>query len=299
MTSSGLRALLRAIRGPFLVLTPVSIALGLATAIATGATIAPVDISLVLTGALLAHIGVNTVNEYCDFRSGLDNYTIRTPFSGGSGALIEQPDMAGGVRNIAITALAATVAIGIYFAYRLGLPMILLGLTGLAIILSYTQWLNRHPIMCLIAPGLGFGPLMVPGTHLVLTGTISTRALAVSLVPFFLVSNLLLLNQFPDIGADKRVGRRHFPIVYGVNKSLWVYRVFVLGAGAVIISGIFTGAYPEWCLVSLLPLSLAAVVSAGAERYSADTQKLIPYLGMNVAVTLLTSASLALGIIYG
>jgi len=42
---------------------------------------------LALLGAFLAHVSVNTLNEYYDFKSGLDLETIRTPFSGGSGAL--------------------------------------------------------------------------------------------------------------------------------------------------------------------------------------------------------------------
>ncbi len=41
---------------------------------------------LALLGAFLAHISVNTLNEYFDFKSGLDLETIKTPFSGGSGA---------------------------------------------------------------------------------------------------------------------------------------------------------------------------------------------------------------------
>ncbi|MCH2157572.1 MAG: hypothetical protein MK096_02180 [Oleiphilaceae bacterium] len=33
------------------------------------------------------------------------------------------------------------------------------------------------------------------------------------LLPFCLSNNLLLLTQYPDIHADKNVGRRTFPIV--------------------------------------------------------------------------------------
>jgi len=35
---------------------------------------------------LSAHIAVNTLNEYMDFKSGLDYETLKTPFAGGSGA---------------------------------------------------------------------------------------------------------------------------------------------------------------------------------------------------------------------
>jgi len=44
-----------------------------------------------------------------------------------------------------------------------------------------------------------------------------------SLVPFFLVSDLLLLNQFPDAAADERVGRKHIPILIGRRASSFIH----------------------------------------------------------------------------
>jgi len=35
------------------------------------------------------------------------------------------------------------------------------------------------------------------------------------MVPGLLVSDLLLLNQFPDVEADRTVGRKHLPILLG------------------------------------------------------------------------------------
>ena len=51
-------------------------------------------------------------------------------------------------------------------------------------------------------------------------------ALVASLVPFFLVSNLLLLNQFPDVAADRSVGRDNFPIAVGTEKSAAIFAAF-------------------------------------------------------------------------
>ena len=57
----------------------------------------------VFIGAISAHIGVNTFNEYADFKSGLDSLTRRTPFSGGSGSLPQNPALATAVLYIAIS----------------------------------------------------------------------------------------------------------------------------------------------------------------------------------------------------
>ena len=51
------------------------------------------------------------------------------------------------------------------------LPLLLpIGLLGLVLVVSYTPWITRHPLLCLVAPGLGFGPVMVLGTLVALTG---------------------------------------------------------------------------------------------------------------------------------
>ena len=54
--------------------------------------------SLVCVCGLSAHIAVNMLNEYHDCASQLDFHTSRTPFSGGSGALVSNPDVLNAVR---------------------------------------------------------------------------------------------------------------------------------------------------------------------------------------------------------
>ena len=245
MSKDKVLALYKSIRPPFLILTPVCIFLAYCTALKTQDRLSIVDLFLVLFGALSAHISVNTLNEYLDFKSGLDAKTIKTPFSGGSGALIENFSAANAVLNLGITTLISTSLVGLYFIYQHGLSILPIGIIGVLLILTYTQWINRQPLLCLIAPGLGFGPIMVGGTHLILTGEYSLFSLYVSLIPFFLINNLLLLNQYPDISADKSVGRKHFPITYGIKFSNVVYGVFVLATCLTIILGIYLDLYPN------------------------------------------------------
>lgn len=79
---------------PFLVLNPACVALGAATANLSGRSINPWHLLLVLIGTICAHGSVNALNEHDGFKSGLDFKTQRTPFSGGSGTLPQNPDMA-------------------------------------------------------------------------------------------------------------------------------------------------------------------------------------------------------------
>ncbi len=122
-----------------------------------------------------------------------------------------------------IVCSAISAGIGVYFAFTQGWQILLLGAVGLFVIVVYTPWLNKVPVLCLIAPGFGFGTLMVLGVYFCLTGAFSWTALLLSFVPFFLVSNLLLLNQFPDVEPDQSVGRKHLPILIGRKASAVIF----------------------------------------------------------------------------
>lgn len=289
-----IQAVLKSFRLPFLILTPACVFLGFSTALATQAEINYYNIGLVLLAAISVHVSVNTFNEYFDFRSGLDLKTTRTPFSGGSGGLVAYPDAIKLVLYVAVSALILTVLIGLYFISLHGLLLLPLGAMGVLIVLTYTPWINKHPWLCLVAPGLGFGPLMVVGTYFALTGEYALLPAFVSLVPFFLVNNLLLLNQFPDIEADKSVGRNHFPIAYGLRKSTMVYSAFSAAALLTITMGISLGFLPKTSLFTFIPLAVALMIVPAILKNAGNRQKLIPFLGINVAVTISTPVILGI-----
>ena len=293
MANNLLKAVFLASRPPFLVLTPACVFLGIATAVCAGAEISILHATLALLGGLCAHISVNTFNEYCDFNSGLDATTDKTPFSGGSGALVATPAALAWVKNTALLTLTITSAIGVYFLTVAGPAIVPIGLVGLVLIVVYTQWLNKVPWLCLIAPGLGFGPLMVIGSDSIFTGEVSWLAVQASLVPFFLVNNLLLLNQFPDIEADRAVGRNHFPIAYGINASIWMFGCFVLAATASLIALALHPLVNLWCLLGLIPLSAQWLAFVGAHKHGTNIARLLPFMGLNVAASVLTPAIVA------
>jgi len=290
---------MQSMRIPFLGLTPVCVFLGMSVATANQANVSVLMLVLVLLGALLAHVSANTLNEYYDFKSGLDFTTTRTRFSGGSGMLPRNPELAHIVFSLGIVSLISVVAIGGFFVWKHGLAIIPIGITGLALVVTYTERVNKHPLLCLIAPGIGFGFLMVVGTQFLLEGRYASLSWIVALVPFFLVNNLLLLNQYPDIQADTRVGRYHFPIAYGTKNSNAVYAVFVLASITVIVASILTGYLPKLSLIALLPMPLALFALKGAIKYADNIGNHPQYLGSNVAVAVLTPLLLGISIIVG
>ena len=286
------------IRAPFLLLTPVCVLLGASISYWRKGDISLFHLLIALIGALCAHISVNAFNEYFDYKSGLDLKTIKTPFSGGSGTLPSNPHFVRYSLFIAILSFLITFSVGIYFLFLWGIAILPLGVSGLILVFFYTRWLTKNPFLCLLAPGLGFGTFMVMGTDFVLTGSYSIEAFIASLIPFFLVSDLLLLNQFPDIQADKSVGRRHIPIVFGPKKSSFLYALFLLFAFLSIIIGIQTKLLPELTLLGMLTIPLAAMATYGAVKYAKDIPKLIPYMGINVLVILITPVLISIGLFF-
>ena len=293
------QALLGPMRLPFLILTPACVLLGIGAAFYQSGRVDLLQVVIVLIGALAAHISVNALNEYFDFRSGLDLRTQRTPFSGGSGTLAAQPAMAPKALATGLVAMAVTAGVGLYFVFVRGAGLLPLGLAGLLIIAIYTVWLTRYPLLCLIAPGLGFGTFMVMGTSFALTGQYSWTAFVASLVPFFLVNNLLLLNQFPDVEADRSIGRKHFPVVIGRRASSWIYIAFLILTYTSIAGGVLVNLLPAWALLGLLTLPLAIAAGRGAHGRAEDISNLVPFMVQNVLLNIITPVLMAIGLFLG
>ncbi|MGD0017291.1 MAG: prenyltransferase [Verrucomicrobiia bacterium] len=275
-----LKSLLGPMRVPFLMLAPACVAVGVGTAYWQTREINWLNILLVLIGAVSAHVSVNVFNEYFDFKSGLDTRTQRTPFSGGSGTLPAHPEMEEASLLLAWTALAITAAIGAYFVWLQGWQLLPIGIFGLILLVTYTIWWVYQPILCLIAPGLGFGILMVMGTHFALTGTYSWTSFVASLV-------------------DKSIGRNNFPITIGRQASSVLYGILLLLAYVSVVVGVIVGLLPRFSLLALLTVVLAWKAYRGAYQNAENIPALISSMGINVVINLTTLIMLAMGLFIG
>jgi len=280
----------------FLSLTPVCVLLGWATAHWETGPVSLVHLWWAFVGAIAAHISVNAFNEYLDFQSGLDSRTQRTPFSGGTGTLQRLPEAAPQAWSMAVITLGIVGLVGLYFLWVRGPQLLPLGIFGMVVVAAYTPWITFNPFWCLIAPGLGFGPLMVMGTSFVLSGSYSWSSFMASLVPFFLVCNLLLLNQFPDVEPDRSVGRRHLPVLIGRRACSLIYGAFLLLTYLSLVLGVTLGCLPKPALLGLLTFPLAAWLFLGALKHADDMPSLLPIMTWNVVTVLSTPVLTAIGL---
>lgn len=250
---------------------------------------------LAFVGLLLAHISVNVLNDYFDYRSGIDLATKRTPFSGGSGILPAGMLKAGQVLWFGLIAFLLIIPVGVYFVLARGGALLPLILVGAACIILYTPLLTKigWPEW---APGLGLGALPVLGIYFVQTTDYTLPAVIASVPSGILVHNLLFLNEFPDAEADRKGGRKTLPIVLGKAKAGILYSALTVAVYVWIVGGVIARTMPAFSLLGLLTLPFAMRAINGALNYD-DESKLMPALGGNVMIVLLTQLLMGIGYI--
>jgi 1,4-dihydroxy-2-naphthoate octaprenyltransferase len=281
-------------RAPFLLLPPTLVAAGAAAAAWDGA-FSWLRTLLAVTGLVALHMAVNILNEWSDMRTGIDLETERTPFSGGSGTL---PAGGMGSRTALVYGLVCSgigLLIGLWFLWKVGWILLPILLAGAVAVLSYTDLLARIGVGE-IAAGFGLGAGPVIGAALVQGGGWSDAAAAVSIPAFFMTFNLLLLNEFPDEGADRRGGRRNLVILLGRKPAAWIYVLAGLATPAALIVSIVLGTLPVWCLAATLPSLLLVKPVQWAVKDPAEAVP-IPALGANVVWNLATNTLVAITLV--
>ena len=248
---------------------------------------------LAFVGLLLAHMSVNILNDYFDFKSGVDLETRQTPFSGGSGILPAGEMTPKQVLWFGSVCFALILPIGIFFTVAVGWQLLPLLFIGALCILLYTPLILKRtwPEW---SPGLGLGILPVLGTYFVQTGSYSISAVIAAIPSGILVHNLLLLNEFPDIQADMTVRRKTLPITAGAGRAARVYSIATVSVYVWIIGAVIAGHMPVFCLISLVTLPVAIRAIRGSV-HSDQIDRFLPALGSSVLVVLATQLLLGVG----
>lgn len=286
-----MKAFLGIARANFLLLPVTLVAVGAAAAAYDGAF----DLThtlLALIGLTAMHVSVNSLNEYSDFRRGIDLATERTPFSGGSGTLPSGALPASAALYLGLGAALLGLVIGVYFFSRFGSVLLPIFLLGAISVLGYSDLLARAYVGEIFA-GLGLGTLPVLGTAMVQGGELGPAAVAASIPPFFMTFNLLLLNEFPDEEADRGGGRRNLLRLLGRVGAARAYVVLGWAVPVCLILAVAWDALPTVSLLACLP-SLALIAPTRWALTKPLAPVPLPALGANVIWNLATNTVLAI-----
>ena len=251
-----LKAWMVEVRAPFLLLPVILAIVGGSLAIYDGYFDA-INFVLFTAVMVLLHITVNTLNEYYDHLSGLDaSNTRRTMFNGGTGTLQAGILTPRQVLNAATISFVIAALIAAVVVYRTSLALVPLVVLGMVFALFYTQIFARN-MLGEIAAGLGLGALPVLGAYMVHNPIPTPTCIALSLMAGILTFNLLLLNEFPDLDADIKGGRRNLVITLGTRKAAWLYVALTFSMYGILLLLVLLHMLPVLALLGLLTIPIA------------------------------------------
>lgn len=171
---------------------------------------------LALIGMILFHLSGNTWSDYYDYKQNVD-----TEETYGAKTLTTKMFKPKEIKKLSIILLAAASIIGITLLILTGLPLLWIGLTGMACTLLY-------PYLKFNALGdidilLTFALLPTIGTSYATTGAIDWSVIAITLPIGLITDGILHSNNIRDIKTDKRANIKTMAMVLGTKTAAKLY----------------------------------------------------------------------------
>lgn len=285
-----------ATRPAFLSVTLVGCLLGLAIAHASGLSISAVKAIVTVVFALVAHAGANVINDYHDALSGCDaaNTDRQFPYTGGSRVIQNGVLSAQQMAKFGYGLFAAVVPAGLWLTFNSAPGLIAIGLAGLLL-----GWAYSAPPLKLVSRG--FGELvitaswlaLVAGADFVQRGAFSWTPVLFGMPFALLVANILFINQFPDLAADRLAGKRTLVVRAGPQEARWFYLAITALAYGWLLFLIDKLALPGAYGLAVLPVVLSLRAGRDLLQHADEPAQLA------AAIKLSIGAALAHGLLLG
>ncbi|MDI1495938.1 MAG: prenyltransferase [Cenarchaeum symbiont of Oopsacas minuta] len=253
---------LRLVRPRFLLASVIAVLAGIAI---SWSSLNPYTAALTMLGVVLLHASVDMLNDYWDFKRGIDTKTKRTPASGGTGVLPEGILKPKDVRTVGLGLLVAGALVGGYFVIISGpVIAILLGFAIISIYFYSTRIVDSGLAEVFVAIK---GSMIVIGTVFIQQGMITTSAVHVGATLGILSALVLFVASFPDYNADKSGGRRTLVIVFGRARAAKLYWLFLFASHIALFCGVWSESLYPWSLACFITLPLAVYAGYGLAKY--------------------------------
>ena len=277
---------LRVIRVRFLLASVIAVLVGLALNWSQNGSIEYFDAILTFAGVMALHASVDLLNDYWDFKRGIDTKTTRTKMSGGTGVLPEGLLKPSSVYRAGVFFLVLGALIGSYFVITYGILIaIILGFAILSIYFYSTK---------IVDSGLGEffvavkGSMIVIGTFYIQSGEINIESILAGIVVGTLSSLVLFIVSFPDHDADKSKGRKTLVITVGKENASKLFWVFPLIAYSIILFGICLDLFPILSLICLLSFPLVIKSGFGLQKNYDSIDDLVPFMSSSLQFSRIT-----------
>lgn len=288
-----LSAWFRVIRIRFLLSSVIAVSVGL---VISWWHIGQIDILyaiMTMCGVVSLHASVDLLNDYWDFKRGIDTQTQRTKMSGGTGVLPEgllQPNQ---VYRAGIAFLIIGALIGSYFVIIDGIVIgVILTFAVVSIYFYSTKIVDSGLAEIFVAIK---GTMIVLGTYFIQTLEINLTTIMGGIFIGALSSLVLFITSFPDFEADKAKGRKTLVISVGKQKATIVFWIFPIVVYSILISGIFYEIFPIYCIISLAMFPLIIKAGLLLKQNFDDINKLIPAMSYTITFSRITGALFVIG----
>lgn len=278
----------RVIRIRFLLASVIAVSVGLVLNWWQNSTIGPLEALLTFAGVMALHASVDLLNDFWDFKRGIDAKTPKTKMSGGTGVLPEGLLKPSSVYRAGIAFLVIGSAIGAYFVITDGIIIaIILGFAILSIYFYSTK---------IVDSGLGEffvavkGSMIVLGTFFIQSGQITAESILAGIVVGSLSSLVLFIASFPDHDADKSKGRKTLVIAVGKQKATKLFWVFPFVSYCAIIVGVSLNLFPLVSLIIFLSIPLMIKSGFGLKKNYDSVDKLVPFMSSTLMFSRITGA---------
>ncbi len=253
---SKLKGWIQAIRAFSFPASAVPVLLGASLALGHPGPIAWKLLPVIALCALLMHAGTNVIGEYFDFIKGVD----RADTLGSSRVLVDHILTPKEVLYEGCVLFFAAFLSGLFLVANRGLPMLILGITGILGGYFYSAPPIGYKYRGLGDPGVFIlmGPLMVIGTHLAMTGSWDVRVAAASLPIGCLVTAILCANNLRDTESDRRAGYLTLESCLGFSGAKWLYTALAVSAYVIVAWMVAVRMLTPWSLLSFLSLPVLA-----------------------------------------
>jgi 1,4-dihydroxy-2-naphthoate octaprenyltransferase len=208
-----LRVWLTAARPRTLTVGATPVVLGTALAWSEGAPHAWLPAAAALLCALLIQAATNMHNDAADFERGNDTAERIGPLRVTAAGWATPRE----VHTAALATFAAAFGVGAYLVFVGGWPILAIGIAALAAGWAYSggpRPISHTPLGELFV-FLFFGLLAVAGSHWLQAGRPSAAAFAGGAALGSLAAAVLMLNNYRDLDADRRAGRRTLAAILG------------------------------------------------------------------------------------
>jgi 1,4-dihydroxy-2-naphthoate octaprenyltransferase len=244
------------------------------------------DAILTFAGVMALHASVDLLNDFWDFKRGIDTKTKRTKMSGGTGVLPEGLLKPSSVYRAGVAFLIIGTVIGGYFVITDGITIaIILGFAILSIYFYSTK---------IVDSGLGEffvavkGSMIVIGTLFIQSGEITIESILAGIVVGALSSLVLFIASFPDHDADKSKGRKTLVIVTGKERAVKLFWIFPLVSYCAILSGVLLQVFPLLSMISFLSIPIMIKSGLGLKKHFNSVDNLFPFMSSTLMFSRLT-----------